>query len=106
MATLKRMDGEVLAMTDNADIDTEIEQSDAFKEKVYAARIEIDNCCKTTSKRSPSSTETMNTDSTHRRGHSARVKLPKLTIRPFDGDITSWTTFWTHLSQLFIATLS
>ena len=23
-----------------------------------------------------------------------RIKLPKLTIRPFDEDITLWTTFW------------
>lgn len=23
-----------------------------------------------------------------------RVRLPKLTLRPFDGDLTSWPTFW------------
>ena len=22
------------------------------------------------------------------------MKLPKLTIRPFNGDLTAWTTFW------------
>ncbi len=25
---------------------------------------------------------------------SARVKLPKLSIRPFRGELTAWTTFW------------
>lgn len=25
---------------------------------------------------------------------SSRVRLPKLTIRPFNGDLTTWTTFW------------
>ena len=26
--------------------------------------------------------------------HEAKVKLPKLTIHPFKGDLTTWTTFW------------
>ena len=25
---------------------------------------------------------------------ASRLRLPKLTIRPFDGDVTKWTSFW------------
>ena len=27
-------------------------------------------------------------------GHATKVKLPKLTLRKFNGDLTKWTTFW------------
>ena len=26
--------------------------------------------------------------------HSNKVRLPKLTIKPFDGKLTAWTPFW------------
>ena len=35
-----------------------------------------------------------------------RIKLPKLTIRPFEGDITQWTTFWDSYNSAIHANTS
>ncbi len=34
------------------------------------------------------------------------IKLPKLSIRPFDGDITQWTTFWDSYNSAIHANTS
>ena len=47
LSTLKQLDGEILDLIEEeGDIAGEIEQADDFKEKIYAATIDIDKCCK------------------------------------------------------------
>ena len=55
----------------------------------------IDHLSKPKAKTPPPSTPTASRDGTTGgvAPHS-KVKLPKLTIQPFGGDLTNWTTFW------------
>ena len=97
LGTLKRLDEEILDLVEEDDVADEIEQADAFKEKIYAATVDIDRYCVPSSKGSPPPVDDGGASGSGRtRGapHGARVKLPKLAIRPFNGDITNWTTFW------------
>ena len=97
LGTLKGLDGEILDSVEEDDVADEIEQADAFKEKIYAATVDIDRYCVPSSKGSPPPVDDGGASGSGRtRGapHGARVKLPKLAIRPFNGDITNWTTFW------------
>lgn len=73
----------------------EIEQADAYKERVYAATVNIDkHCAPVVVSRTPERTRASPTPAREPVDSTARVRLPKLGIRPFNGDITKWTTFW------------
>jgi hypothetical protein len=91
--TLKRLDEEILELTEEDKFEDEIKQADSYKEGIYSAMAKIDKLCATTP---PSAISTPPPSDVARpaetRGH--RVKLPKLTLRAFNGDITTWTTFW------------
>ena len=90
LRTLTRMDEEIVDLVDDDAIQEEIEQADIFKERIYAATIMIGE---PNSRRStPPGDVDEDREASHSRG--AHVRLPKLTIRPFNGDITNWTTFW------------
>ena len=71
---------------EEAGITDKIEQSDGIKEGIYTILVKIDDLAK------PKATPF---DSVQAGGGShSRVKLPKLTIQPFKGDLTTWITFW------------
>ena len=82
-------------LTDEGNLADEIEQADEFKEGIYAAMVKIDGhvtapaTC--TSELAPSIVDVPHSPAAPR---GSRVKLPKLTLRPFNGDVTTWTTFW------------
>ncbi len=77
-----------------------IEQADAYKERVYAATVTVnlDKYCNLYPSVVNRTHERAGTGSqSPTRGEyepAARVRLPKLSIRPFNGDVTKWTTFW------------
>lgn len=96
---LKCLDGEILELVEEDKLADEIELSDKLKEGIYAA-LDIDR------KIVPSS-DLLPPPAMRAAGHARdavipvslsrsgnRVKLPKLTMHPFNGDITTWTTFW------------
>ena len=93
--TLKLLDGEIIELVGESEVVVEIERADSFKEGIYTAMVSIDNQCviQPANARSSSSPvpvlDTSCDSSTH-----PQVKLPKLTIHPFNGDITKWMTFW------------
>ena len=91
--TLKLLDSEMLGLIDEGELTSEIEQADAFKEGIYTAMIKID---KRVSRVSGGSTPQHSTETPPAVVPRSidRVKLPKLVLRPFSGDITAWTTFW------------
>ena len=84
---------------DEPTVADEIEQSDGFNEGVYTVMVRIDSHeraasrCATTP---PPTPPTPGGGALIAAGSSrdATVKLPKLTIQPFKGDLTTWTTFW------------
>ena len=86
LETIKLLDGELLDLVGEDELTSEIEQADAYKEGVFAAIIKIDKCIMAHPTPAPSDTRP--------RGSVDKVKLPKLVLRPFNGDITMWNTFW------------
>ena len=102
LAVLKQLDGEILGLVDEERVADEIEQSDGFKEEVYTVMVQIDGHARAAS-RSATTPPPMSpspgggvsaTVGSDRRSREATVKLPKLTIQPFKGELTTWTTFW------------
>ena len=96
LKSLSTLDDDIANLIeDEAELATDIEQADDYKQRIYTAIVSIDKAVAPTPPTGPAP---------HRDRASARddplpdaasrVKLPKLTIRSFDGDITRWTSFW------------
>ena len=83
-------------LTEESHLADEIEQADGFKERIYSAMVRIDSqmTVPVTSESAPSAVDTPHSPAAPR---GNRIKLPKLTLRPFNGDVTTWTTFWDFL---------
>ena len=115
--TLREMDEEVIKETQSEDdLVTEICTSDKLREDIGAVIHRInrllahDSNSTSLVEDSPQSTtlqeqaiqsqlSTQSIDSRdgiqpHKQPESGKVKLPKLELRKFDGDITHWTAFW------------
>ena len=87
LETLKQLDGEVLDLTGEDDLETEIQQSEEFKDEIYSAIVKLNHSVTPVTRSTASTSGPMiHSDS--------KIKLPKLTIPPFEGDITKWTPFW------------
>ena len=94
LEVVKALDSEVIELIDEEDaLATEIEQADGYKETIYSALIKIDRATKS---RSPVSTPPPATpvDKPADAGRTSRVRLPKIQLRSFGGDLTKWTSFW------------
>ncbi|XP_065895078.1 uncharacterized protein [Dysidea avara] len=90
LETIKILDGELLDIVEESELATEIEQADGFKEGIYTAIIKIDKSTAMAHART-----SVDTTEPHPLPVARdRVKLPKLVLRPFNGDVTNWTTFW------------
>ena len=86
LETLKQLDGEVLDLTGEDDLETEIQQSEEFKDEIYSAIVKLNHSVTPVTRSTASTSGPMiHSDS--------KIKLPKLTIPPFEGDITKWTPF-------------
>lgn len=91
LGTLKLLDSEIVELSEEDALVTEIEQADEYKSDIYGALVKIDKALKRTT---PSAPPTPARDVTPARAPEPSVRLPKLSIKPFSGDITQWTTFW------------
>ena len=90
---IETLDEEVVGLLeDEADLAQEIEEADAFKATVYRALTKIDRHENRGRPDSPSSDVGSHTSVVESVG--SRAKLPKLTLRHFNGDMTQWSTFW------------
>ena len=92
LEVLKQLDEEIVGMVNEDDVSGEIEQSDEFREGIYAVavRIECALALPTSTPPPPRSSAVMHIPPSV----GSQVKLPKITLRPFDGELTSWTPFW------------
>ena len=95
--TLSTLDDEIASLLEDEEaLAEDIEQSDEYKQKIYAIIVSIDKAIALAPSMTPALVATapplhgdsLSTDA------ASRVRLPKLTIRPFDCDITKWTSFW------------
>ena len=111
---LTALDAEILELTLNEDeIAQEIEHADTCKAQLQTMVFELEGALKTKGKDAstlevqPCSTESSRSSSPVLSRHSScqpaqenganrrpRIKLPKLTLRKFNGDITQWSSFW------------
>ena len=94
---IKRLDDEILDLTEEDGLAAEIEQADTYKEDIYGVLVKIEKHMKNLSVADvPATTEP---PAHHEPAapvlvRSQPVKLPKLQIKPFYGDIVHWTSFW------------
>ena len=93
LETLKTLDDEILDMVKEDDLADEIEQADDFKEGLYSVLVRIERVLTVVSRPTPVPSAP-STDPSLSASRASRVKLPKLTIQPFGGDLTTWTPFW------------
>ena len=98
LGTLKLLDGEIIDLIEEDALATEIEQADDYKSDIYAALVKIDKALKLISL-AAIPTPAPTASPTHHEVPPIRVpepcvRLPKLSIKPFSGDLTQWTTFW------------
>ena len=56
--------------------------------------VKIDSQCSTAQAIPNPATSTLDTPHTPATSRGSRVRLPKLTLRTFNGDVTTWMTFW------------
>ena len=77
-----------MELTEEENLADEIKQADDYKSGIYEAMVKIDKAIVT----QPAHTTTP--EPIPVRAPDRRVKLPKLSLKPFNGDITNWTTFW------------
>ena len=92
---LKQLDGEILDHVAEA-IAEEIEHSDGFKESGYTVLVKIEHLSRARTSPPILSPIPSHRDSMVEHEGSSRVskvKLPKLTIQPFKGDLTAWIMF-------------
>ena len=91
---LTTLDNEIVNLVDEGAVADEIEQADTFKEGIYSTMVKIEKyCAPPTDSPAPPRSSSPAVDHTPS-SPSPRVRLPKLTIKPFNGDLTAWTTFW------------
>ena len=95
LETIKALDSEVIELIDDDTLADEIEQADSYKESIFNALLKIEQITKAP----PTSSSPTETPPTERRtppsdSSSSRVRLPKLHLRSFGGDLTKWTSFW------------
>ena len=92
-ATLKTLDAEIVDLIeDEGGLADEIEQADTYKETLYEAILKVDrllNATPPTPEAPPTTTRGTPADA-----RVNRVKLPKLQLRSFNGDLTRWNAFW------------
>ena len=92
---VKGLDSEILTLCEDDDLEREISQADLYKERIYSTLIMIE---KATGPALPAAaaptTAVTTTAMITPTPHSNKVRLPKLTIKPFDGKLTAWTPFW------------
>ncbi|CAB4027135.1 Hypothetical predicted protein [Paramuricea clavata] len=73
---LQNLDNDILAITEEKDIKKETEESDLLRERI-----------RTQKEGNYHNSSTINHS-------SAKIKLPKLSLKKFKGDIKEWTPFW------------
>uniref|UniRef100_A0A1X7TZ36 Uncharacterized protein n=1 Tax=Amphimedon queenslandica TaxID=400682 RepID=A0A1X7TZ36_AMPQE len=89
LETITTLDAEILALIEEDELAREIEEVDAFKASMYMALAVITEKLAVESRAGASPPAVTPRVSSS----SSEAKLPKITLRPFNGDVTQWLTF-------------
>ena len=90
LTTIKALDTEVIELLEDDAVVEDIERADGFKETIFSSLLSIDRLMenlkiKDTARHDPRA---------HSNPSYASVKLPKLQLYPFSGELTQWKSFW------------
>lgn len=90
---LRQLDKEMVDLIEDEDaLINEIEEADLFNQELYEMIVKIDHLSNPPTT-TPTTVGAM-TGPSHTHASSGKAKLPKLSLKSFDGDITKWATFW------------
>ena len=93
LETLKQLDSKVLELTEDNGLEVEIQNANEYKDGIHSTMVGIDEL--SMKHKPPAMPVGPNTGNVHAATLvSERIKLLKLAICQFDGDVTQWTTFW------------
>ena len=93
LTTLQTLDDQILELiTQDADIEKEIDEAGKFREDIHEVMIKIDNLLLSATKAEASAVSTASSSVAAKKASTA--KLPKLEIQKFGGDASQWFTFW------------
>lgn len=92
LQTLKLLDAEIVEMVPEEELDKEIEKADTYKQSIFRTVTQIEKALHSAPRalRSRSSS----TDTTPVSASSQKVKLPKLILPHFGGNLMKWPSFW------------
>ena len=96
LETIKKLDVEIVDLIDDETVLTEeIEQADSYKETLFSALLKADKILKDLPATPPTSVAaTLLATTATPSAKPNSVRLPKLHLRYFNGDLTKWTGFW------------
>ena len=95
LTVLKVLDADVFELIETEDsVMDEVEQSDVFKQDVYAVLVRIEQISPRSSTYAASELSSLTPRSDLSSGVASKVRRPELTIQPFSGEPTYWMTFW------------
>ena len=95
LETIKTLDAEIVDLIDDETALTEeIEQADGYKETIFSALINAYKLLKDPPTTPPTPIVATPPATTTPTAKSNSVRLPKLQLRHFNGDLTRWTSFW------------
>ena len=123
LTKLQTLDEEILMLVEDGAIEDEIEQADVFRERLQQTICGVEHLISSkpsstvTGRHTPPESTTATSEtrtvipaplSTLSHATDSKVKLPKLTPKTFNGDLTKWETFWsTYESSIHLnSTLS
>jgi len=86
-ATIKALDDEISGLIEDESVVEDIDTADQFKEPIFNSLCTIDHLMEKLKMKDPAPRGPIPTSYT-------RVKLPKLQLCSFTGDLTQWTSFW------------
>ena len=91
---IKTLDGAVLSQVTDEQLADKIEQADEYKERIYATMVMIEKATTRTGPPTTAAFRIIPVVADGSRAPGPKVRLPKLTIKPFNGNLTNWMSFW------------
>ena len=93
LETLNKLDSEIIDLMDEDALEDEIHQSDEWKEKIFNALTRMNKVFNSTTPPT-SMSATPPTPPSVPPDRGAKVRLPKITLPHFNGNLMKWTSFW------------
>ena len=96
LEVIKALDTEVIELIQDDGLDGGIERADEFNKTIFSSLLSVDHLLKRLNPTSVTMTTPVSEPSTHASLHVShtKVKLLKLQLHSFSGNLTHWTSFW------------